>query len=202
MATELKFSLSELTSEAQFAALFDAKRSQMLAVLRRRISSKLAARVDPEGIIQDAFVRALPRWMGLSEKPADVDAWIWGQLMSRYSEVIRAALGATRDVARECAWPDESVAELKHKLFDSDNRPSAALSHEEHCLALGAALQKLESVDREILALRYFDNLNFAAIAVIVGLSENTTNQRAVRALLKLKKLIPRSLRPPGQSST
>lgn len=202
MAGDSTASLSDLASEAQLAAHFESLRPRLVAMLRRRISPKLSARIDPESIIQDAYLRAVRRWLSATEKPPIVDAWIFRQLLDQYCETTRAALGPTRDAARDVPWPDESVAELAHKLFDDGNRPSAALSHEECCLALQTALQKLDNTDREILALRYFDGLAFAEIATILDLTENTANQRAVRALLKLKRLIPRSLRPPGQSAS
>ena len=64
-----------------------------------------------------------------------------------------------------------------------------------------AALEQLDPTDREILALRYFDGLEYNQIAVILGIEKpNTVNQRTLRALLKLRKLIPRSLGPYGES--
>jgi RNA polymerase sigma-70 factor (ECF subfamily) len=63
-----------------------------------------------------------------------------------------------------------------------------------------AALQRLDPVDREILALRYFENLNFAQIGAILGLSQNAATKRGLRALVELRDLIPAAYRPPGAS--
>ena len=59
-----------------------------------------------------------------------------------------------------------------------------------------AALRKLDPVDREILALRYFDNLNFAQIGLILGMSQNAATKRALRAMVELRDLIPAAYRP------
>ena len=41
-------------------------------------------------------------------------------------------------------------------------------------------MERLAPLDREILALRYFDELNFAQIGAILSLEENTANVRAL----------------------
>jgi RNA polymerase sigma-70 factor (ECF subfamily) len=63
-----------------------------------------------------------------------------------------------------------------------------------------AALDKLSPLDREILALRYFDGLNFAQIGAILGMSQNAATKRGLRAMLKLRDLIPAAYRPPEAS--
>ncbi len=78
--------------------------------------------------------------------------------------------------------------------------PSTALSRAERCEVVRAALEKLHPIDREILALRYFDDLSFTQIGAILDLKENTANTRALRAAMKLRRLIPSAFRPPGAS--
>jgi RNA polymerase sigma-70 factor (ECF subfamily) len=63
-----------------------------------------------------------------------------------------------------------------------------------------AAPEKLDPLDREILALRYFDGLNFTQIGAILGLKANSANARALRAAVKFRQLIPPAFRPPGAS--
>ena len=72
--------------------------------------------------------------------------------------------------------------------------PTSALSRAERCEVVRAALKKLDPLDREILAFRYFDDLNFAQIGSILGLSQNAATKRALRAMVELRDLIPRSL--------
>ena len=52
--------LTELTEEAILSAAFERLRPRLLAMIDRRIGRKLAARVDPEGVVQEAFIRARP----------------------------------------------------------------------------------------------------------------------------------------------
>jgi RNA polymerase sigma-70 factor, ECF subfamily len=200
MSGHLNSSLSDLTGEAVLTEAFERLRPRLVAMINRRVSTKLAARIDPEGVVQEAFVRARPRWQALAPKPADVDVWVYGQVRDRLTEVVRAALGAERNLERDIGWPDGSAAPLARQLVDSQTGPSTGLSRAERCEVVRKALEQLDPVDREILEFRYFDGLGFAQIGAILGLKENTANARALRAAVKFRKLIPRAFRPPGES--
>jgi RNA polymerase sigma-70 factor (ECF subfamily) len=197
---ESKRTLSCLTGEAILAEAFERLRMQLLAMIGRRIGTKLAARIDPEGVVQEAFIRARPRWQALAPKPNDLDGWVYGQVLDRFREVVRGALGPEHDVDREIARAECSVAPLVEHLVDSHTGPSTAVSRAERCEVVRAALENLDPIDREILAMRYFDGLNFTQIGAILGLKANTTNARALRAAVKFRQLIPPAFRPPGAS--
>jgi RNA polymerase sigma-70 factor (ECF subfamily) len=188
-----KTTLSHLTGEALLAEAFDRLRPRLVAMLNRRISNKLVARIDPEGVVHEAFMRARPRLRALEPKPADLDAWVYGQVLDRFKEVARGALGPQHDVGREVP-----AAPLAEHLVDSQTGPITALSRSERREMVRAALEKLDPKDREILALRYFDGLNFSQIGSILGLKAQTANVRALRAAVKLRNLIPPAFRPPG----
>ncbi len=200
MPGDSKPTLLFLTGEAILTEAFERLRPRLVAMIDRRISSKLALRIDPEGLVHEAFIRAKPRWQALTPRPDDLDAWVYGQVLDRFKEVVRGALGPEHDVDRDIAWPDGFVGPLAEHLVDSHTGPSTALSRAERCEVVRAALAKLHPIDREILALRYFDDLSFAQIGTILDLKENTANTRALRAALKFRRLIPTAFRPPGAS--
>lgn len=182
------------------AGAFDRLRPRLLAMIGRRIGSKLAVRIDPEGVVHDAFVRARPRWQSLSPQPTDPDPWVYGQVLDRLTELIRSAMGPKHDVDREIGWAGGSAAPLAEHVVDSHTGPDTALSRAERCEVVRAALEQLDPIDREILAFRYFDGLNFTQIGEILGLKANTANARALRAAVKFRQLIPVAFRPPGTS--
>ena len=191
---------SALTGHAILEGAFDRLRPRLVAMIGRRISSKLAARIDPEGVVQEAFVRAWPRWQALSPRPDDPDAFVYGQVLDRLRELIRGAMGPEHNLDREVDWAQGSAAPLAEHLADSQTGPETALSRAERREVIRAALEKLDPIDREILALRYFDGLNFAQIGAILGLKANSVNVRALRAAVKFRRLIPHAFRPPGAS--
>jgi RNA polymerase sigma-70 factor (ECF subfamily) len=200
MPGDSKTTLSFLTGEAILTEAFERLRPRLVAMINRRISSKMAARIDPEGVVQESFVRARPRWQALSPKPDDLDAWIYAQVLDRLRELVRGAMGPEHDVDRDIAVLAGSAAPLAENLVDSQTGPNTALSRAERREVVRAALEKLDPIDREILALRYFDGLNFAQIAAILGMKQNTANARALRAAVKFRRLIPSAFRPPGAS--
>jgi DNA-directed RNA polymerase specialized sigma24 family protein len=116
MPGDSKATLSVLTGEAILAGAFDRLRSRLVAMINRRVSTKLAARIDPEGVVHDAFLRARLRWQALTPKPDDLDAWIYGQVLDRFREVVRSALGPEHDVDRDIAWAEGSAAPLAEHL--------------------------------------------------------------------------------------
>jgi RNA polymerase sigma-70 factor (ECF subfamily) len=192
-----KSPLTDLTGEAILAGAFERLHPRLLAMVERRLGHKVAARVDPEGVVQDAFLRARPRWQAMNPKPADLDAWVYGQVHDRLVEVVRTVLGPKRNIARDIPWSAGSAAPLAEHLVDSQTGPATALSRAERCAAVRAALEKLDPLDREILALRHFDALNFAQIGAILGLSRNAATKRGLRAMVELRDLIPPAYRPP-----
>jgi RNA polymerase sigma-70 factor (ECF subfamily) len=200
VSEDSKATPSFLTGEAILTGAFERLRPRLLAMIGRRIDRKLAARVDPEGVIQEAFLRAQPRWQALTPRPDDLDAWVYRQVLDRLIELVRGALGPVHNVDRDIAWPDGSVAPLVEHLVDSQTGPNTALSRAERCEMVRAALQKLDPIDREILALRYFDGLSFSQIGAILGLKANTANARALRAAVRFRQLIPAAFHPPGAS--
>ena len=192
--------LSDLTGEAVLSGTFERLRPRLLAMVDRRLGRKLAARVDPEGVVQEAYLRARKRWQELNPKPTDLDAWVYGQVRDRLIEVVRIAHGPERNVDRDIAWLGGLADPLAEYLVDSRTGPTAALSRDERCEMVRAALERFDPLDREILAFRHFDGLNFAQIGAILGLSQNATTKRALRAMVKLRDLIPATYRPPGAS--
>ena len=193
-------SLPDLTGEAILSGAFERLRPRLIAMIDRRIGRKLAARIDPEGVVHEAYIRAQRRWTAIKPEQVDLDAWVYGQVRDRLIEVIRSARGPEHDVGRDVPWPDGVTGPWAEDLVDSQTGPTTALSRAERCEMVQAALDRLDPIDREILALRYFEGLNFAQIGTILGLSQNAATKRALRAMVELRDLIPLAYRPPGAS--
>ena len=54
------------------------------------------------------------------------------------------------------------------------------------------SLEQLDEIDREVLALRHFEQLTNNEVAKILGLQKTAASNRYVRALEKLKLIIER----------
>ena len=74
-------------------------------------------------------------------------------------------------------------------------RPSQAAARAELKIRLQEALNGMDPLDREVLALRHFEQLTNAETARVLGISEPAASNRYVRALERLKKILTG---PPG----
>ena len=55
------------------------------------------------------------------------------------------------------------------------------------------ALEAMESIDREILALRHFEELNNNEVAEILGKKKSASSNRYMRALKRLRSVLSKS---------
>jgi RNA polymerase sigma-70 factor (ECF subfamily) len=97
-----------------------------------------------------------------------------------------------RDPVREVsiyrgAIPEASSAALAAQLLGQHTSPSQAAIRAERTLKLQDALNALDPMDREVLALRHFEQLSRGETAQVLGITEVATAKRYVRALKRLK---------------
>jgi RNA polymerase sigma-70 factor (ECF subfamily) len=68
--------------------------------------------------------------------------------------------------------------------------PSAVLARNELTAQLHQALESMDPMDREVLALRHFEELSNDETAAALGLQKSAASNRYVRALARLKKVL------------
>jgi RNA polymerase sigma-70 factor (ECF subfamily) len=100
-----------------------------------------------------------------------------------------------RDAGREVslyrgALPAASSAALAAQLLGKHTSPTQAVLRAERILRLQEALNSLDPIDREVLALRHFEELTTAEAARVLGIEEPTAAKRYFRALKRLKQIL------------
>src|SRR5262249_17654732 len=100
-----------------------------------------------------------------------------------------------RDAGREVsllrgALPRASSVSLAAQLLGRYTTPSQAAVRAELQLRVQEALNGMDPIDREVLALRHFEQLSNAETAQLLGLSEAAASNRFVRALKRLKQIL------------
>jgi RNA polymerase sigma-70 factor (ECF subfamily) len=111
----------------------------------------------------------------------------------RLSKVHRTHLGAQmRDAALEVslylhALPAASSAALAAQLLVKHTSPTEAAVRAEQMLRVQEAINALEPIDREIIALRNFEELSRAEAAHALDITEAAVAKRYVRAIKRLK---------------
>jgi RNA polymerase sigma-70 factor (ECF subfamily) len=100
-----------------------------------------------------------------------------------------------RDAGREVSLyreplPAASSMALAAQLLGKHTSPTQAAVRAERMLRLQDALNTLDPIDREVLALRHFEELTRAEAAKVLGIEESAAAKRYVRALKRLKDIL------------
>jgi RNA polymerase sigma-70 factor (ECF subfamily) len=75
-------------------------------------------------------------------------------------------------------------------LLGQHTSPTQAAARAERLLRLQEALNALEPIDREVLALRHFEELSRSETAQMLGIREEAAAKRYIRALKRLKEIL------------
>jgi RNA polymerase sigma-70 factor (ECF subfamily) len=177
--------------------LFDRHRDRLRRMVQVRLDRRLQGRIDPSDVLQEAyleFARSLADYLG---NPA-VPFFLWLRYITgmKLQALHRHHLGTkARDAGREvslhrAALPRASSVSLAAQLLGRHTTPSQAAVRAELRARVQEALNCMEALDREVLALRHFEQLSNAEAAQVLGISETAASNRFVRALKRLKKVL------------
>jgi RNA polymerase sigma-70 factor, ECF subfamily len=161
------------------------------------LDRRLQGRIDASDVLQEAYITASVQLADYLQNPS-LPFFLWLRLVTGQKMVAlhRHHLGVhARDADREIslfrgALPEATSAALAAQLLGRDTRPSEAAIRAERRLRLQEALNNMDPLDREILALRHFEQLSNAEAAQVLDLRESTASKRYVRALERLKEIL------------
>lgn len=184
-------------SEDSLNRLLGQYRGRLRRMIAIRIDRRLHGRVDPSDIVQNAYVDAARR-IGDYIRAPEMPVYLWLRLLTcqRLLEAYRRHLGAqARDVRREVTLhrgpiPEATTAALAAHLLGRLTSPSEAALRAERRIRLQQALNQMDPVDREVLALRHFEQLSNQDAALVLGLDKSAASKRYARALVKLKDIL------------
>jgi RNA polymerase sigma-70 factor (ECF subfamily) len=161
------------------------------------MDSRVKGRLDAADVIQDAYVDATLRFAEFArENKMPFFVWLRFITLQKLFELHRRHLGAqARDAGREISLyigpcPEATSAVLAAQLLGRQTTPSQAAIRAETKLCLEEALNLMEPIDRETLALRHFEQLTNTETARVLGISESAASNRYVRAIKRLKQVL------------
>ena len=177
--------------------LFARYRSRLRRMVTLRLNRRLQGRVDPSDVIQDAYLEVSRCLAGYLEQPI-VPFFLWLRHITgqKIIAIHRQHLGAQmRDAGREVSlfrggFPEATSIVLAAQLLGRMTSPSVAAVRAETKIQLQEILNSMEPIDREVLALRHFEQLNNAEVAHELGISESGATRRYLRALERLQPLV------------
>src|SRR5262245_23421485 len=148
--------------------LLDRHRARLARMVACHLDRRLAPRVDPSDVVQEALTEAAGRLSDyLSSRPLPFYPWLRQFAADRLIELRRKHVQASkRSVLREepglYDLPDESAVELAGRLADLASSPSEHALREETRQHVREALTRLGERDREVLVLRHLEGLSTA----------------------------------------
>jgi RNA polymerase sigma-70 factor (ECF subfamily) len=187
---------AQLGDERSVQRLFTEHRERLKQMIRLRMDRRMAARVDPSDVVQETLaeaVRRLPKY--LAEQPIPFYPWLrqiaWERLTKLHERHITAKRRAVgREERQAWALPDESVLELADRFVASGTNPSERLVREELKRRVHAALASLSETDRELLVLRYLEQLSPREARAVLGIGEEAFAKRHLRAIQRLRRVL------------
>jgi RNA polymerase sigma-70 factor (ECF subfamily) len=163
-------------------------------MVRLRLDPRAQGRVDPSDVIQEAYLEVSRKLADYLRDPK-LPFFLWLRLLTGQKLALahRQHLGVqARDAGREVslyrgAYPTASSAALAAQLLGRLTTPSEAALRAELQVRVQEALNGMDAIDREVLALRHFEQLSNGETAQVLGIKETAAANRYVRALERLR---------------
>ena len=183
--------------EEALRALFATHRDRLKRMVHLRLSRRLVSRVDDSDVLQEAFAEGARKLPEYAREP-NVPLFLWLRHLTalKLAEVHRRHLGTQlRDADREVTLhrgglPLADSVSLAAQLLGTLTTPSQAVVKAETRLLVQEALNALDPIDREVLALKHFEQLSTAEIAEVLGLSKAGAGSRYLRAIKRLRAIL------------
>jgi RNA polymerase sigma-70 factor (ECF subfamily) len=163
-------------------------------LVRLRLDRRLQGRVDPSDVLQEAFLDFQARAPDYIQQP-DMPFFLWLRFLTgqRLQLIHRHHLGTQmRDAGREVslqrgAMPQATSVSLAAQLLGRFTSVTQAVQRAEMQLILQEAINAMDPLDREILALRHFEELSNEETAQVLDIKPSAASSRHVRALKRLR---------------
>ncbi len=176
------------------AELFSRHRDRLWRLVTFRMDPRLHGRVDADDVLQESWLAALQR-IDHFLLDASRSIFVWFRLITSQTlvDIHRRHLGARKRSASsefsiDRGWCSTSTSSsLSFHLLDHLTTPSEAAMREELSQKLNESLAGMREIDREVLALRHFEQLTNREAALVLGISEQAASDRYVRALGRLR---------------
>ncbi len=166
-------------------------RPNLRAFVEMHLDPRLAARVDPSDVVQEAQLDVVRRIDDfLSRRPMPFHLWVRKTTYERLLDLRRHHRRARRSVEREEVLPNRSSLLLARPLLDGGPSPSQQLEARERAERVTRAVGGLADAEREILLLRHAEGLPFEEIACLLEIEPAAARKRFGRALIRLEKAL------------
>jgi RNA polymerase sigma-70 factor (ECF subfamily) len=179
------------------ATLFDKYSPRLRRIINFRLDRRMYGRIDADDVMQEAYMNAEQRMNRiLKDRPNTFFVWLRQIVNQTLIDVHRRHLGAQkrsakRDISIHGGWSSASTsASLAFHLLGQLTSPSQAALRAERAEQVDAALSALGELDREMLALRHFEELTNSEAAQVLDMTVQAASMRYVRAITRLRQAL------------
>ncbi|MEM6690783.1 MAG: sigma-70 family RNA polymerase sigma factor [Planctomycetota bacterium] len=178
------------------ASVFSHYRERLRRIVQFRLDHRLAGRVSDSDVLQETFISAAKRLDHFSDQD-EMPAFLWlrllvgQQLVNLYRQHLQTDM---RDVRKEVTIqqgpsPHTSMA-IAAQLAGKMTAVSEVLARAERIEKLEATLNDMDATDREVIALRHFEELSNVETARVLSIEPAAASKRYIRAMGRLGQLM------------
>ena len=183
--------------KAALAELFQSHSAQLERMISFRLDRRLYGRIDPADVLQEAYVEAAKRIDSyLADPQVSFFIWIrgltWQTLLlthRKHLDVQKRDARQEQSLAKQ-APGDNTATSIASRLAGSFTSPSQGAMREEEHDKLQSTLDQMDPTDREVLALRHFEQLSNKEVSELLGISKTAASNRYMRALVRMKAIM------------
>ena len=176
--------------------LLERHRSRLKRMVAVRMDGRLAARLDPSDVVQEALVdaaRDLPEY--LRSQSMAFYPWLrqlaWDRLVRLHRHHIHTRRRSVdREASAHLPLPERSALRPGQTAGLVEHKPERALIRDELRQRVRSTLDRMAPRDREVLVLRYLEMLTNPEIADVLGIAEGAVKVRHFRALERFRGLL------------
>ena len=179
----------------EFEDVFSGYEDRLKRLISVRMDQRLLKRVDVSDVLQETLIEAHRRKD--EYRPDLMPPYLWLRMIAgqKLVDIHRQHLKTKkRTILRENRIPEASSIAVAAELVGNLTSVSEAGMRAELKLKIENLLEQMEEVDREIIALRHFENLTNSEIAKVLEISPTAASNRYVRALQRLRSVLPENL--------
>lgn len=184
--------------EESLAKYFLMVRERLRRVVNFRLDYRLSGRVSESDVLQETFVRAAKRIDSYLSKP-EMPFFVWLRLETQQQilDIHRQHFSAgKRDIRKEISLipakqnSDRTSMALAAHLVGKLTSPSQLFAKAEKIARLEKTLNTMNALDREVIALRHFEELSNEETAEVLNIKPSAASKRYLRALKRLKEIM------------
>ena len=186
------------SGQTSFASLFSNYGARLERIINFRLDPRIRGRIDAADVLQEAYLEASTRLPSVLDS-ANVSIFVWlrQQTLQTLVDVHRRQFRQKRDVNREIHFAstgpsDGTSVSIAQFLIGQLTSPSEVAVKAEEIQWLQEALNSMNEVDREVLALRHFEQLSNTQVAEVLGLTPTAASNRYLRAAARLGEILQR----------